>query len=95
MAAYLVVQIEIHDPVPYAEYLKMTPPTIAAYGGRYVARGGKVTVLEGEWTPRRFVIVEFENAERAQAWWDSHEYAAAKALRQSCASTQMLLVEGM
>jgi len=52
-------------------------------------------VLEGEWAPRRVVILEFPNAEQARAWWESPEYAAAKALRQSCADTQMLLIDGL
>jgi uncharacterized protein (DUF1330 family) len=95
MSAYVVVEIEIHDPVRYQEYIRIAPPSIALYGGRYLVRGGATTTLEGDWSPLRLVVLEFDSAERAKAWWDSPEYAAAKALRQATATTQMLLVEGV
>lgn len=94
MAAYVVVDIDIKDAGTYERYKAMAPASIAAYGGRYVVRGGSTTTLEGDWRPGRFVILEFASAERARAWWDSPEYAEAKALRQSCADTDMVLTEG-
>lgn len=94
MSAYVVVQIEVEDPVRYAEYKRIAPPSIAAYGGRYVVRGGACEILEGTWLPPRLVVLEFATAERARAWWDSPEYAEAKALRQESARTEMLLIEG-
>jgi uncharacterized protein (DUF1330 family) len=94
MPAYVVVQITIHDPVAYERYKELAPPSIGAYGGRYLVRGARTTTLEGSWQPARFVILEFPSAERASAWWSSPEYAPAKALRQACAHTEMLLVEG-
>jgi uncharacterized protein (DUF1330 family) len=63
--------------------------------GNFLVRGGKVENLEGVWSPKRFVIVEFSSVERAKAWWDSSEYAEAKALRQATANTQMIVVEGV
>jgi uncharacterized protein (DUF1330 family) len=94
MRAYIVVEIDIHDPETYARYKEMAPPSIAKYKGKYLVRGAKTTTLEGTWDPKRFVILEFPSAEAAKDWWNSPEYAPAKALRQSCATTQMLLVEG-
>jgi uncharacterized protein (DUF1330 family) len=94
MPAYVVVQITIHDPAAYERYKELAPPSIGAYGGRYLVRGGQTTPLEGSWQPGRFVILEFPSAERANAWWSSPEYAPAKALRQACADTEMLLVQG-
>jgi tRNA-Thr(GGU) m(6)t(6)A37 methyltransferase TsaA len=94
MAAYIIVQIDIHDPVAYERYRIMATPTVAAYGGRYVVRGGASEILEGSWQPRRLVVLEFADAARARAWWDSPEYAPAKALRQQIADTEMLLIEG-
>ena len=73
----------------------MVPPSLAAYGGRFLVRGGKVETLEGNWAPRRFVIVKFPSLEKAKAWWNSAEYADAKALRQATAKTQMIMVEGV
>ena len=95
MPAYVAVQIDVRDAATYERYKELAPPSIAAYGGRYLVRGGATTTLEGEWSPARFVILEFPSVDLARRWWDSPEYAEAKALRQASASTQMLLVEGL
>ncbi len=94
MPAYVVVQIAIHDPATYERYKELAPPAIAAYGGRYLVRGGPSEILEGSWQPPRLVVLEFPTVAKAQAWWRSPEYAPAKALRQQCAQTEMLLIEG-
>lgn len=95
MPAYVVVTIDVHDPVMYERYRQQAPASIGRYEGRYLARGGAVEVLEGEWTPRRFVILEFPSMEKARAWHASPEYAPALALRQSCATSLMLLAEAL
>jgi uncharacterized protein (DUF1330 family) len=95
VAAYVVVDIEIQDPTVYEKYKALAPPAIAAHGGRYLARGGRTVVLEGTWSPQRAVILEFPSLEKARAWWASAEYAEGKALRQSCATTNMIVVEGI
>ena len=95
MAAYLVVDLTITDPEGFARYRDMVPPTIAAYGGKYLVRGGAITPLEGDWNPRRITIIEFPSVERAKAWWDSPEYAEAKALRQRTTTTNGIVVEGV
>ncbi len=95
MPAYVCVEIEIHDLDTYEEYKKLAPPSIAQYGGRYIVRGGATEALEGDWAPKRFVILEFDSMDAARAWWSSPEYSAARAIRQRCAATQMLLVEGL
>jgi uncharacterized protein (DUF1330 family) len=94
MPAYVVVDIDVKDPETYERYKQLGPPSIAQYGGRYLARGGATEQLEGSWRPTRLVILEFPTAERARAWWSSPEYAEAKALRQSAAMTEMVLLEG-
>jgi uncharacterized protein (DUF1330 family) len=95
MPAYIVVEVEVNDPIRYEQYKAMVPPSLEAYGGRFLVRGGKVERLEGEWSPKRFVMVEFPSVDKAKAWWDSPEYAEAKALRQATAKTQMIVVEGV
>ena len=95
MPAYIVVEINVRDAETYERYKQLAPPSIAAHGGRYVIRGGKVETLEGAWQPKRFVMLEFPSAAQARAWWASPEYAPAKALRQASASTEMILVEGV
>ncbi len=95
MPAYVVTEIEVHDPVRYEDYKKMSLASIQALGGRFIVRGGKTETLEGTWSPKRFVIVEFPTVERAKEWWSSQEYAPARKLRQDTATTQMIVVEGV
>ena len=95
MAAYVIAQVTITDPQGFEEYRKMVPGTIAHYGGKFVARGGKTEILEGNWDPARLVIIEFENAERARQWWASEEYREAKQLRQRTAQTNLIIVDGI
>jgi uncharacterized protein (DUF1330 family) len=95
MAAYVVVEIDVTDPVGYEEYRRIGTPTVAAYGGKFVVRGGKVEVLEGNWTPKRLVVLEFDSVKRAKEWWSSEEYGVAKRVRQKTARTNMIVVEGV
>ena len=95
MAAYIVVQVDIKDPARYEDYKTLVPPTLADFGGRFLVRGGRTETLEGDWSPRRFVILEFPDMERAKAWWASDGYAPAKALRQATSVTQMIAAEGL
>ena len=94
MAVYAVTNIRVSDPDRYAEYREQAPPTIAHYGGKYLARGGKVEVLEGEWTPQRLVILEFESMERFNEWYDSPEYAPLLAMRLKASKANLVIVEG-
>jgi uncharacterized protein (DUF1330 family) len=95
VAAYVIVQVDVKDPVRYDDYKTMVPPSLAKYGGRFLVRGGKTHTLEGGWAPKRFVIVEFPNVEQAKAWWASPEYAEAKALRHATAESMMIVAEGI
>ena len=94
MAAYVITEIDVTDPVGYEEYRRLGPPTVAAYGGKFVVRGAKTEVLEGTWVPKRLVVLEFESVERAKQWWSSQEYSAAKQVRHKTANTNMIVVEG-
>ena len=95
MPAYVVVEIEVNDPTKYEKYKQLAPPSIRKYGGRYLVRGGAVETLEGEWTPKRFVILEFDSMQQAKAWWGSPEYREAKLLRQASARTKMICGQGL
>ena len=94
MPAYIIVDIDIHDMDRYEEYKKLTPATLKLYNGKFIVRGGRTQVLEGDWKPNRIVVLEFPDAEQAKKWWDSPEYLPAKQLRQSIADTNMILAEG-
>ena len=95
MSAYVIVDITVTDPERYEDYKKLAPPAIAAYGGKYVVRGGKSEKLEGNWEPNRIVILEFESTEKAKEFINSPEYREARALRHETASSNMIMVEGL
>ena len=95
MAVYAVVNIQITDPDRYAQYREQAPPTIAHYGGKYLARGGKTEMLEGEWTPQRLVILEFESMKRFNEWYNSPEYAPLKRLRGETTLSDFVVIEGL
>jgi len=94
MPAYVINDMEITDPQRFEEYKRLSPPTVAAYGGRFLARGGEVTAVEGGWQPRRLVVLEFPSVAQARAWLDSAEYAPARRLRQLSANSRMVVIEG-
>lgn len=95
MSAYVIVDIDIHDAAGLEEYRRQVPATIAKYGGRFVVRGGKFEVLEGNWHPKRLVVLEFPNVEQAKHWYDSEEYRPLKAMRFKASKSNLILVEGV
>ena len=95
MSAYIIAQIEIRDADRYAEYASQVPATIARYGGRYLARGGKCEALEGQLPGKRIAIVEFESYERAKDWYESEVYRGPKEIRQGASISNLLLVDGV
>ena len=95
MSALVIVEIEVRDPETYERYKRLVPASLEAYGGRFVARGGAIESLEGDWLPERIVVLEFPNLERARQWWESAEYRDAKALRMRAAKTRMIATEGV
>ena len=94
MSAYIVLDVSVLDPAPYEEYKKLCGPTIEQYGGRFLARGGYVENLEGEWRPSRVVIIEFDSVERAKSWWASEEYRLPKEMRQRASNSRVIVVGG-
>ena len=94
MTAYVLNDMEITDPALFEEYKKLSPATVLQYGGRFLARGGRTETLEGDWSPKRLVILEFPSVEQARAWADSPEYAPAKRLRQRASKSNLIVIEG-
>lgn len=95
MPAFVLVDINVHDPVRYEEYKKLAAPTVALYGGKYIVRGGKVETLEGKWSPTRLVILEFPSVDQAKAWLNSPEYSPIRKIRHETATSEMIIVEGV
>jgi uncharacterized protein (DUF1330 family) len=95
MPAYVIVDIEILDPVGYEEYKKLASATVEKYGGKYIARGGRTEVLEGDWNPKRIVILQFESMQRAKDWLNCAEYREPRKMRHRTAKTKMIVVESV
>ena len=95
MPAYVIAEVTVRDEATYARYRELAPPSIAMYGGKYIARGGSTETLTGSWRPARLVVLEFPTMERAREWWDSPEYAAAKSLREASADADIVLTDGL
>jgi uncharacterized protein (DUF1330 family) len=94
MAAYIIVDIDIHDAARFDEYRKRVPATVEKYGGKFLVRGGKFEKLEGTWEPTRLVLLEFPSMDQAKRWYDSEEYREPKALRLKTSKGNLILVEG-
>ncbi len=94
MPAYVVAEVEIVNPEGYKAYTQQVPATIEKYGGRFLVRGGKAHVLEGDWPDVRRVIIEFPTLDAAQKWWDSTEYAEPKEMRRANSKGRLILIEG-
>ena len=95
MTAYVIVDINVTDPVRYEDYKSLATPTVELYGGKYIARGGRTETLEGDWSPTRLVILQFESTEQAKKWLNSTEYKEARDLRHQTATSQMVVIEGV
>jgi uncharacterized protein (DUF1330 family) len=94
MAGYVISNITVKDPGIYEDYKKMAASTVATFGGEYIVRGGEAVQVEGDWQPHRMVVLRFESVQAARKWYDSYEYAPARALRHRASDTQMIIVEG-
>jgi uncharacterized protein (DUF1330 family) len=94
MSVYLIIEVEVHDPATYGEYMLRVPRTVEKYGGRYVARSSSVVPLVGDWNPERLIILEFASMDAMTRWNTSPEYAEVAQLRAQSATTRSVAVEG-
>ena len=95
MPAYLISDVSARDAEALQTYRTRAAASIAHYGGRYLVRGGSIEPLEGGWTPRMIIVVEFPDLERARIWYRSPEYASALAVRDQALSRNLILVDGI
>ena len=97
MPAYVIVETDVHDPEQYEQYKAASPGAVAAGGGRFVARGGELAVLEGDWNPSRLVVLEFPDLKTVKEWYASERYQddEAKKLRDGAAELNIVAVQGV
>ena len=95
MAGYVIADIDIFDTAIFEQYRSQDGPSIDKYGGTFIVRGGAAEKVEGDWEPKRLVILEFESLQRAREWYDSQEYSGPIKLRHQSARTNLIFVEGV
>ena len=95
MPAYIIARVNVTNAEKYKNYQALSPGALEKAGGRFLVRGGKTSTLEGPEENRRIVILEFENMEKAQAFYDSDEYQTAKGEREGAAEAQFIAVDGV
>lgn len=93
--AYYVAEFELTDPEGIRPYSAGTPATLEPFGGRFVARGGRIAALEGPPPGSRSVIIEFPSMAQAQAWYDSDAYRALRPIRQRSGISRTYIIEGL
>ncbi len=96
MAAYVIAEVKVSDPVRYKEYQALSPGAIQAAGGEFLVRGGETAVLEGQWQPNRMVVARFDDMAAAKAFYDSTLYRAARDKRAGATEVfNMIVVDGI
>ena len=95
MSAYVIASVNVTDPEKYKNYMALSPGAVAAAGGKFIARGGNLKILEGEWLRPRVVIIEYPTREAAEAFYDSTLYAAARVEREGAAEFSMIVVDSV
>jgi uncharacterized protein (DUF1330 family) len=95
MSAYVIAEVDVTDPERYARYREVVPASLEAHGGRFLARGGETATLEGDWQPKRIVVLEFDDLEAAKRWYASPEYREARDIRAGAATMRMIAVAGL
>lgn len=93
-SAYILADVDVKNPAQYEEYKRLSSIAMKAHGAEVCVRGGKVDVLEGDWSPNRLVMLKFPSVEQARAFYESAEYGAARKAREGIAVMRMVLVEG-
>ena len=95
MSAYVIFDVEIHDMARYQAFMQGVTPALEAAGARYLARGGPHKIYEGDWTPRRIVILEFPSVAAWEAFYNGDTYRGLKSIRDACSSARLVSVEGV
>lgn len=95
MAAFVVFDVDVRDLQRYQDFMREVKPALEAAGARYLARGGPHKVYEGDWQPRRIVILEFPFVAAWETFYFGPVYQGLKAIRDECSSARLVCVEGV
>lgn len=94
MAVYAIVQVDVENAEEYAKYAEIAGPTVAKFGGEFLARGGAVEVMEGE-TRARCVIIRFPDMETAKTFYHSPDYQRALSFALPVSTRDYKFVQGV
>jgi uncharacterized protein (DUF1330 family) len=95
MSAYVIFDVEISDMAKYQEFMAGVKPALEKAGARYLVRGGQHKVHEGDWSPRRIVLLEFPSTEAFESFYHGETYRSLKSIRDACSSARLVSVEGL
>ena len=95
MAAYVIADINVHDPDTYKEYAALVQATLDPFEGHFLVRGGPSETLEGDWHPQRVVVLQFPSAEHARGWYESPDYVKVLAIRHDASTGSVILAHGV
>ena len=94
MPAYVIADVQVTDPIGFEAYKNAVRPVVEACGGTFIARGGAIEVLDGDWKPSRLTVLKFDSVAQAKAWYDSPDYRPLRDIRSRTTKTNILIVEG-
>ena len=94
MPTYVVGDIHVTDLAAYEAHVPRALATIARFGGRVIAGGGKIDLLEGDPMPEGIFIIEFPTGDAARRWYQSDDYQEALKIRLSASNGRVFLIEG-
>jgi uncharacterized protein (DUF1330 family) len=95
MTAYVIFDVEIRDAAQYQEFMANVKPELEKVGGKYLARGGAHKIYEGDWEPRRLVLLEFPSVAAFETFYYGPTYQGLKSIRDACSSARLVSVEGL
>ena len=95
MSAYVIFDVDIRDSAKYQEFINGVKPALEAAGCKYLARGGAHKVYEGDWSPRRIVLLEFPSLAAWEEFYNGATYRGLKAIRDACSEARLVGVEGL
>lgn len=92
--AYWVAHVDVDDPATYENYKAANAVAFSKYGAKFIVRGGKQAIREGQ-SRARTVVLEFQDYDTAMACYNSLEYQKALAIRKDISTGDLVIVEGM
>jgi uncharacterized protein (DUF1330 family) len=94
MKAYLVLDFSVHDLEGFRPYIANVPAYISKHGGKYIVRGAEPTTIEGDWSPKRMVVLEFPTRQNAENFLADPEFHELAKIRHRTTTSKLVLVDG-